>query len=51
MKLDLPMLASQTTPNPWLVNFGRFQDDPTFDDLLDEIKNYRQLLDTASEVE
>ncbi|MCI0395912.1 MAG: hypothetical protein L0332_19135 [Chloroflexi bacterium] len=26
--------------NPWLVNFGRFKDDPTFDDLQEKIAAY-----------
>jgi len=30
--------------NPWLKNFGRFQDDPTFAELEAEISAYRQVL-------
>jgi predicted RNase H-like HicB family nuclease len=30
--------------NPWLKNFGRFQDDPTFAELEAEISAYRQIL-------
>jgi hypothetical protein len=31
--------------NPWLKNFGRFQDDPTFDDFLAEMEAYRRQVD------
>lgn len=34
--------------NPWLDNFGRFKDDPTFDELQAEIAAYRQIVDTGS---
>ncbi len=29
--------------NPWLKNFGRFQNDPTFDDFLAEIEANRRI--------
>ena len=51
VQIDLPLPAPQTAQNPWLTNFGRFKDDPTFDDLLDEIKSYRQFLGTEGEIE
>ncbi|MCL4266516.1 MAG: type II toxin-antitoxin system HicB family antitoxin [Anaerolineae bacterium] len=31
--------------NPWLKNFGRFQDDPTYDDFLAEVEAYRRQID------
>ncbi|HEX6383725.1 MAG TPA: hypothetical protein VF177_03545 [Anaerolineae bacterium] len=34
-----------TVDNPWLRNFGRFKDDPTFDDLEAIMTAYRQELD------
>lgn len=39
------------TGNPLLANFGRFKDDPTFDDLQAEIVAYRQEIDQATENE
>ena len=39
--IRLPM----QTGNPWLDKFGWFKDDPTFDDLQDEIAAYRQEID------
>ena len=35
--------------NPWLKNFGRFKDDPTFADLQAEIAAYRQTMDRVVE--
>lgn len=40
---------AERTGNPWLDNFGRFKDDPTFDDFLAEMEAYRRELD-ADEV-
>ncbi len=33
--------------NPWLDNFGIFKEDPTFDDFLKNIEEYRQEVDAA----
>jgi len=33
------------TGNPWIDNFGCFQNDPTFDDFLAEMEAYRRELD------
>ena len=30
--------------NPWLKNFGRFKDDPTFDNFLEEIGSNRRAI-------
>ncbi len=43
IELDLP----STKPNPWLQNFGRFKDDPTFEDLQTEIVAYRQAVEAT----
>lgn len=40
VQIDVP--APIQPRNPWLDNFGYFQDDPTFEDLQQEIANYRQ---------
>jgi hypothetical protein len=39
--LDLP----EVPVNPWVEQFGRFKDDPDFDEYLAEIQSYRQELD------
>ncbi len=33
------------TENPWLKSFGAFKDDPTYDDFLERIAEYRRELD------
>ncbi|NEQ09542.1 MAG: hypothetical protein F6K37_27430 [Moorea sp. SIO4E2] len=43
VEVDIPLLGK--TGNPWLDKFGWFKDDPTFDDLQDEIAAYRQEID------
>ena len=35
--------------NPWIKHFGRFKNDPTFDDLQAEMAAYRQELDHTEE--
>jgi ATP-dependent DNA helicase RecG len=37
------------TGNPWLDKFGWFKEDPTFDDLQDEIASYRREIDQEME--
>lgn len=49
-QLNQPESASQQVytklpPNRWVEQFGRFKDDPTFDDLQQEIATYRQTID------
>ncbi len=39
-QIDVP--CPSKTGNPWLDNFGFCRDDPTFEDLQDEIAAYRQ---------
>ncbi|NEQ85520.1 MAG: hypothetical protein F6K26_37055 [Moorea sp. SIO2I5] len=43
VEVDIPLLGK--TGNPWLDKFGCFKEDPTFDDLQDEIAGYRQEID------
>jgi len=43
VQVDIPLPTQ--TGNPWIDKFGWFKDDPTFDDLQDEIAAYRQELD------
>jgi predicted RNase H-like HicB family nuclease len=42
IEVDLPSEKSSDTSDPWIDNIGIFQDDPTFDDFLDEVNNYRK---------
>jgi predicted RNase H-like HicB family nuclease len=44
IEIDLP----DKNKNPWLEQFGRFQEDPTFDDLIAEIAAYRHSLDSQA---
>jgi hypothetical protein len=34
-----------STANPWLDHFGRFKDDPQYDDYLEEIRKAREAMD------
>ena len=36
-------MENTATDNPWLKNFGRLREDPTFDDFLAEIAAHRRL--------
>ncbi len=45
--VDLPV-QPLTKDNPWIKHFGRFKDDPTFDDLQTEIAAYRQECRTSN---
>lgn len=47
VRVDIPI--SQKTDNPWLDTFASFKDDPTFDDFLTEIREYRQKADSPGE--
>jgi hypothetical protein len=40
IQIEVPL--PDKTGNPWLDKFGWFKDDPTFDDLQDEIASYRR---------
>ena len=43
--VDAPGDSVKKETDPWLSNIGIFQDDPTFDDFLDEVKSYRNEVD------
>lgn len=43
--IDIPVTPS--SKNPWLETFGAFKDDPTFEDLQDEIAAYRKEIDAS----
>jgi predicted RNase H-like HicB family nuclease len=43
--IQIDIALPPKTGNPWLDNFGRFKDDPTFADLQAEITAYRQVVD------
>jgi predicted RNase H-like HicB family nuclease len=45
--IDVPNGRSPETSDPWIANMGIFQDDPTFDDFLEEVNTYRNSIDTA----
>ena len=46
IQVDIPL--PEPFENPWLETFGRFKDDPTFDEMQAEIAAYRQELDAAN---
>jgi hypothetical protein len=39
--IDIPSKVTEERNDPWIDNMGIFQDDPTFDDFLAEVNNYR----------
>ncbi len=43
VQVEVPLPTN--TGNPWIDTLGWFKDDPTFDDLQDEIAAYREELD------
>jgi predicted RNase H-like HicB family nuclease len=45
VQIEVPL--STKTENPWLEKFGWFKDDPTFDDLQNEIAAYRKEIDSV----
>jgi predicted RNase H-like HicB family nuclease len=45
--IDLPSEGSIEKSDPWIANMGMFQDDPTFDDFLAEVNNYRNEVDST----
>ena len=46
IQVDIPL--PEPLENPWLDTFGRFKDDPTFEEMQAEIAAYRQELDAAN---
>jgi predicted RNase H-like HicB family nuclease len=49
IEIDLPSEQLSDPSDPWIDNIGIFQDDPTFDDFLDEVNNYRKEIEIAEE--
>jgi predicted RNase H-like HicB family nuclease len=49
IEIDLPSEQLSDTSDPWIDNIGIFQDDPTFDDFLDEVNSYRKEIEIAEE--
>jgi predicted RNase H-like HicB family nuclease len=47
--IDLPSEILPEKSDPWLDNIGIFQDDPTFDNFLTEVKIYRNEVDVAED--
>ena len=43
--INVPSESIEEKSDPWLANMGIFQDDPTFDDFLVEVNNYRNEVD------
>ncbi len=43
--IDLDVPIAQSNEHPLMKHFGRFKDDPTFDDLLERIDDYRREFD------
>ena len=46
IQVDIPL--PEPLENPWFDTFGRFKDDPTFEEMQAEIAAYRQELDAAN---
>jgi predicted RNase H-like HicB family nuclease len=40
--IEVPGVPSSVSANPWLDVHGSLRDDPTFDDFMTEISNFRQ---------
>ena len=45
ININVPSDRIEEKSDPWLANMGLFQDDPTFDDFLVEVNNYRNEVD------
>jgi hypothetical protein len=46
--IDIPSKVTEKS-DPWIDNMGIFQDDPTFDDFLAEVNNYRNEVDSIED--
>jgi predicted RNase H-like HicB family nuclease len=44
--IDIPSKVTEEKSDPWIDNMGIFQDDPTFDEFLAEVNNYRNEVDS-----
>lgn len=47
--IDIPSKVTEERSDPWIDNMGIFQDDPTFDDFLGEVNNYRNEVDSIED--
>jgi predicted RNase H-like HicB family nuclease len=47
--IDIPAEVTEQITDPWVANIGIFQDDPTFDDFLVEVNNYRNEIDSIED--
>jgi predicted RNase H-like HicB family nuclease len=48
INIDIPSDRSPEPSDPWIANMGIFQDDPTFDDFLEEVNIYRNAIDKTN---
>jgi hypothetical protein len=46
--IEVPSDRSPAPSDPWIANMGIFQDDPTFDDFLEEVNSYRNAIKTIA---
>ncbi|WP_310488389.1 hypothetical protein, partial [Chamaesiphon sp. VAR_69_metabat_338] len=47
--IDIPSKVTEERNDPWIDNMGIFQDDPTFEDFLTEVNNYRNEVDLTED--
>ncbi len=47
INIDLPNEELSESSDPWIDNIGLFQDDPTFDEFLSEVNDYRNEVDKS----
>ena len=47
VRIDIPIKNGEK--NPWVTQFGRFSNDPTYDEFLEEIAGIRQQIDIDSD--
>ena len=47
--IDIPSKIAEGKSDPWIDNIGIFQDDPTFDEFLAEVNNYRNEVDSVED--
>lgn len=49
INIDIPSKVTEEKSDPWINNMGIFQDDPTFDEFLVEVNNYRGEVDLSED--
>jgi predicted RNase H-like HicB family nuclease len=47
--IDIPSKGTEEKSDPWLDNMGIFRSDPTFDEFLVEVNNYRNEVDSIED--